>query len=228
MIKIIDTPRVNRYAMLANVASVGGLLILMASVALPMFYQNLASLSAVLMIVGLGCAMVGIYFANRWVRRPRPEDQIHQALKGLGDSYAVCHYPRLPIDHLLVTPAGIIVFETIAYQGMFVFRDGKWKENMTIGRAIRYIVEEHLGDPVRTVESEVAFLQNRLQQENLGEVPIRGLVLFTHPAAVLDVKNPPIPVCRIDKLRKHVDSPGAKLPSETWQRVVKFCETVTY
>jgi len=227
MIKIIDSPRVNRNAMLANVASVGGLLLLMASVALPMFYPSLSTLSLVLMALGLGSAMVGIYFANRWVRKPRPEEQIDVSLKGLGDSYAICHFPRLPIDHILVTPTGILVLETIAYQGMFVFQDGKWKENMTMGRAIRYVVEEHLGDPSRTVESAILFLKEKLALENLGGVPVRGLVLFTHPAAILDLKNPPIPVCRIDKLRKHVDVPGAKLDPGTIQRIVSYLESVT-
>ena len=164
----------------------------------------------VLMVIGLGSAMVGIYFANRWVRKPRPEEQIDRALKGLGDTYAVCHYPKLPVDHILVTPTAIIVMETIAYQGMFVYKEGKWKENMTIGRAIRYIVEEHLGDPTRTVLSEVDYLKEKLKQEGLPEISVRGLVLFTHPAAIVEVKNPPVPVCRIDKLRKTIDHPGSK------------------
>ncbi len=227
MIRLIDSNRINRYALLSNVASVGGLLLLMASVALPMFYPSLASISIVLMASGLGSAMVGIYFANRWVRKPRPEEQIDRALKGLGDTYAVCHYPKLPVDHILVTPTAIIVMETIAYQGMFVYKEGKWKENMTIGRAIRYIVEEHLGDPTRTVLSEVDYLKEKLKQEGLPEISVRGLVLFTHPAAIVDVKNPPVPVCRIDKLRKTIDIPGARISPESMDQLVLYFEAKT-
>ncbi len=227
MIRLIDSNRINRYALLSNVASVGGLLLLMASVALPMFYPALASISIALMAIGLGSAMVGIYFANRWVRKPRPEEQIDRAMKGLGDTYAICHYPKLPIDHILVTPTAIIVMETIAYQGMFIYKDNKWKENMTIGRAIRYIVEEHLGDPTRTVLSEVDYLKEKLKQEGLPEVPIRGLVLFTHPAAIVEAKNPPVPVCRIDKLRKAIEYPGAKISPEVIAQIVHYFEGQT-
>ena len=42
MNKIIDIPRINRYALFSNVASVGGLLLLLASVVLPLFIVKLA------------------------------------------------------------------------------------------------------------------------------------------------------------------------------------------
>jgi hypothetical protein len=227
MIKVIDTPRLNRNALIANVASVGGLLLLLASVAVPMFVASLAPYSLVTMVIGMGAAMVGIYFANRWVRKPRPEEQIDAALKGLGDTYVICHYPHLPIDHILLTPYGILIIETIAYAGLFTYRDGKWKEGMTIGRAIRYIVEEHLGNPTSMAASEIDLLKSKLDKEGLFSVPVKAVVLFSHPGAQLDVKNPSLPVCRIDKLKKQTEMTGAKLTPDVFEQVKEFLKKHT-
>ncbi len=167
----------------------GGLLLLLTSVVLPLFFVKLASLSFVTMVIGLIFAMVGIYFANRWVRKPRPEDQIEKALKGLGDTYSIFHYPRLPIDHILLTPFGILIIETISYAGLFTYRDGKWKEAMTLGRAFRYVVEEHLGDPTKMVESEAQSLREKLIQLQLPNIPIKTVVLFCHPGAHVEARK---------------------------------------
>ena len=101
--------------------------------------------------------MVGIYYANRWVRKPRPEDRLEKVLKGLGDGYVLFHYPHLPADHILLSPAGVTVLETVNLDGAYSYLDGKWKESMTIGRALRYIVEEHLGDPTRAASDSAEF-----------------------------------------------------------------------
>ena len=93
--------------------------------------------------------MFGIYFANRWVRRPRPEDSLDKALKAFDDNYHIFHYTRsLPCDHFLLTPTGLIALEVVNLNGAFFYRNGRWKEAMTVGRALRYIVEERVSDPV--------------------------------------------------------------------------------
>lgn len=227
MNKIIDIPRINRYSLLANVASIGGLLLLLASVVLPLFVAKLASLSLVTMVIGMGFAMVGIYFANRWVRKPRPEEQMEKALKGLGDTYTIFHYPRLPIDHILLTPFGILIIETIAYAGLFTYRNEKWKEAMTLGRAFRYVVEEHLGDPTKMVASEAQMLREKLIQAGIPNIPIKTVVLFSHPAAQLEAKNPPTPVCKADKLRKYAEMSGAKLTATDYSSVKEWLEKQT-
>ena len=171
--------------------------------------------------------MVGIYFANRWVRKPRPEEQIEKALKGLGDTYTIFHYPRLPMDHILLTPFGILIIETISYAGLFTYRDGKWKEAMTLGRAFRYVVEEHLGDPTKMVESEAISLREKLNQLQQPNIPIKTVVLFCHPGAQLEAKNPPSPVCKIDKLRKFAEMSGAKLLPADYNTVKEWLEKQT-
>lgn len=229
MKQIIDQERVNRNAMFSNIASIGGLFLLLASVLLPLFLPNLTTFSAILMVVGLGVSMVGIYYANRWVRKPRPEDRLEKVLKGLGDGYVLFHYPRLPADHILLTPAGVTILETVNLDGAYSYLDGKWKESMTIGRALRYIVEEHLGDPTRAASDSAEFLHRKLAElDGLSmSIPVKAVVVFTHPLTKLDVKKPPLPVCMAEKLRKQVEIGTVKLPQADYDRVLEYLESVT-
>lgn len=225
----INRRKVKARAMWSNVASVGGLFLLLASVLLPLFLPQQLTLAYVLMIVGLGVAMVGIYFANRWVRKPRPEDSLAQALKSFDDSYCLYHYPALPCDHLLLTPTGVVILQVFNLDGRFSYKQGRWREAMTIGRALRYLVEEHIGDPVALAGQLKADLERRFKKE-LGsdaDIPIKAVFVFTHPAARLAVDEAPIPICKADKLKKQVSLPPPRLTMEQYEKTARFLEALT-
>ncbi len=174
--------------------------------------------------------MFGIYFANRWVRRPRPEDSLDKALKAFDDNYHIFHYTRsLPCDHFLLTPTGLIALEVVNLNGAFFYRNGRWKEAMTVGRALRYIVEERVSDPVAFSKAMDQELRHRLDQEFAGQVvtPIKTLTVFTHPAAALEVQGAAIPACTIDKLRKQASIQGQRLAPETYNNISAYLERLT-
>jgi hypothetical protein len=226
---IIDQQKIHNHALIANVMSVGGLLILLVSVLMPMFLPGFSNMSFVLMIVGLGVAMVGIYFANRWVRKPRPEEKLDHALKSLNDSCHIYHYPSLICDHVLLTPCALVIIETVGLSGMFSFRKGKWKESMSFGRALRYIVEEHLGDPIRAACASESFLRKQLDIHDIsiGKAPIKPLVVFTHPAVELKVEDASIPVVKVDKLRKHIPTNLARMDEDTFNKLDDYFRRLT-
>ncbi len=223
---LINRPQIRRRQRLSNAASLGGLAILLASVVLPLANPGLSIYATILMVVGLALAMIGIYFANRWVKKPRPEDALDQALKGLSDLHRLYHYPRLPCDHILLTPWGVIALETINLEGKFTYKDGRWRERISLGRALRYIVEEHLGNPIRAALASESYLRRRFSEEIAGgeSVPVRSVVVFAHPAAVIEVENPEAPVCKAEKLRRHVNIKGNKLPMELYERLRQFLD----
>jgi len=226
---IIDRQKVNARAVLANFASVGGLVVLLASVLIPLFVPGWINFSSILFVVGLGAAMIGIYFANRWVRKPRPEESLDKALKSLDDHYHIYHYPSLPCDHILLTPTGVIALEVVNLSGSFSYRNGQWKEAMTIGRALRYIVEERVGDPAAFSNGIVQELE-RLFEKEIGEktrLPIKALTVFTHPTVELDIEGPSIPVCKIEKLRKQMMMSTERLAPETYEKLSAYLERVT-
>jgi hypothetical protein len=225
----IDHRKVKRRSLISNLASVGGLLILLSSVAIPLFIPSLDKAAQVLMIAGMGLSMIGIYFANRWVRKPRPEDSLDQALKSLNDSYHLFHYPSLPCEHVLLTPIGVVVIEVFNLAGDFSYKDGRWKEKMNLGRALRYLVEEHLGDPIKNARELEEYLRGRLAQALGGEnsISIHSVVTFTHPAVRLDVKNPPIPVCKPDKLCRYISKKTTRLDPAIYNQLNSFFQSLT-
>jgi hypothetical protein len=225
----IDRKKIGARAELSNLASIGGLLLLLASVLLPLFLPKAANFSFWLMVAGLGTAMLGIYFANRWVRKPRPEDGLDKALKGLADNYHLYHYPSLPCDHLLLSPNGVVILETVSLPGLFSYKDGHWREAMTIGRALRYIVEEHVGDPIKSAARTGRYLQERIRKIVAGEteVPVKPLVVFVHPGAFLEVENASVPVLRAEKLKKQVTIDAPRLDAEVYEALDSFFQDLT-
>jgi hypothetical protein len=226
MKSIIDHKKISRRAWFANVASLGGMFILLWSIVMPLFRPQAGILAPLTMVLGVGVAMVGIYFANRWIRKPRPEDSLDTALKGLGDSYRLYHYPPLPCDHVLLTPQGVVVMEVNNLGGSFTYSAGRWKERMTIGRALRYIVEEHLGNPTQAAIDGADFIRRRLGERIQGgdKIPVQPVVVFVHPAARLELNETPVPVCKADKLKKVASIKGGKLPPEIYEQVRGFLE----
>ena len=225
----VNRQKVKTRATWSNIANVGGLILILVSVVLPLFLPSWAGFAYAFMIVGMGAAMIGIYFANRWVRKPRPEESLDRALKSFDDHYRLYHYPSLPCDHLLLTPTGVIILEPFNLGGSFSYKQNRWKEAMTIGRALRYIVEEHLGDPIaaaRQVEGELDRLFKK-ELDSEAAIPIKSIVVFTHPAANLDIEESPVPICKIDKLKKQITLNAPRLAPEQHEKISSFLEKQT-
>lgn len=225
----VNRQKVNTRATWSNVASVGGLILLLVSVVLPLFLPSWANFAYIFMIVGMGAAMIGIYFANRWVRKPRPEESLAKVLKSFDDHYRLYHYPSLPCDHLLLTPNGVVILEVFNLSGSFSYKQGRWKEAMTIGRALRYIVEEHISDPVLMAKQLQEELDRRFRVEFGAEVtiPIKPVITFTHPAVELDVDESSIPICKADKLKKQVVLNAPRLTTEQYEQIARLLESLT-
>jgi hypothetical protein len=225
----IDRDKVNSRAALANAASVGGLLLLLASVLAPLFVQSLASFALLVLFLGGATSMIGIYLANRWVRKPRPEESLDKALKSFDDNYRLYHYTGLPSDHVLLAPTGVVAMEVVNLAGSFTYRKGSWKESMTIGRALRYLVEPRVNDPVALAES-LGDDMRRWFREHAGlpvNVPVKVLTVFTHPAVDLQLEGGNLPALAIAKLRKQATPAGTRLSPAAYEALAACLERAT-
>jgi hypothetical protein len=218
---LIDRERLHRRGTLSHVASLGGLAIILGAVVLSMSQPDWGTLTAILIFVGFAISTVGIYFANRWVRKPRPEDTLALALKGLGDACRIYHY-LLPAEHVLLTPSGVVVMETVNLEGRFIYRGGRWKQHMTLGRTLRFFVEESLGDPTARARADAQRMGQLLDghlPDNGPPVPVTAVVVFVHPNAEVVADSPPVPVCQPAQLRKRIPSHLPKLPQARFAQV---------
>ena len=224
---IIDREKIRRRAMASHAASLGGLMIILGNVALSLWKPQPPGLTAFLLFIGFAVSTTGIYFANRWVKKPRPEEVLDRALKGLDDRCRLYHYLARGPDHVLLTPSGLVPLETRGGEGVFEHLQGKWHQKITMGKALRFFVEEPLGDPVADAERTSARLVAALEKHLPGtsSIPIHPIVVFTHPAASLTRKGTPLPVCQPKQLRGELPRNLQSLPPETYDQLRAVLDT---
>ena len=100
---------------------------------------------------------------------------------------------------------------------------------MSIGRALRYIVEEPVRNPIPSAQQLEQELRESFSKElDAGiAIPIKTVFVFTHPAANLNIKDSPVPVCKVDKLKKHVTLNAARLDSAMYEKLASLLEQKT-
>ncbi len=220
MKSILDHEMVRRRAAVSHTATLGGLLTLLVSVLLPLFKPNLATPATILMFIGFAIAAVGVYLANAWVKKPRPEETLDRALKSLNDVYRLYHYTS-PCDHLLLFPGGLVVLETINLDGHFSYSQGKWKQKMTMNRAMRFIFDERLGDPIVRAQRDCQQIKDKLENKVGGgvSIPVNPVVIFIHPAAELEIAEAPIPVVTPKRLEKVIPKNQKGMQADLYRQI---------
>jgi hypothetical protein len=123
---------------------------------------------------------------------------------------------------VLLTPSGVVVIETVNLEGRFVYRNRRWKQHMTLGRALRFFVEETLGDPTARAQADAQRMSQSLDARLPSDgpaVPVNAVVLFVHPNSEVIADSPPVPVCQPAQLRKRIPSHLPKLPQARFEQV---------
>jgi hypothetical protein len=172
--------------------------------------QTKVGWSLAALAIGFILSQVGIYYLNRWGRKPRPDEQIDKALKGMDRKFTLFHFTT-PASHLLVGPTGLWVLLPYYQRGTITYSKGRWRQKGG-GLFLSYLkifAQEGLGRPDLEIESEVRAvgveLKKRLPDESLP--PITPVLVFTHPLAVLDISkedNPPAEAVKLADLKKLV------------------------
>ena len=201
---------IQRNSRIARYSGLGGLVVLLGGMYFLFAQPEQFTLIWIMVLLGFMFSQIGIYFTNRWGRRPRPDEVLNQALKGLDHNYSLYHYPRKgPTSHLLVGPAGVWVLIPRYQRGTITFERGRWRQKGGgLGLAyMKFFGQEGLGRPdleVRAeVESVTRWLEKRLGE---GEVPaVQTVLVFTNEKAVIgDVEEAPVLTLQPKKLKEHI------------------------
>jgi len=207
-----------------KIASLVGLGILIAGLVIS-FRTTMIWLAYGCLIVGFILSNIGIYLANRWVREPRADQTLGKVLKGFDNQYALYNY-YLPAQHVLLTPAGVVVFVVKPQNGEIRCEVDRWRHKLTVGRILRFLTEEGLGNPTQEARQETAALQKLIEKNVPGEnVPLSAFIVFTCPDEKLRLEavNPAIPVLRLRDLKERVRKlgKGKSMPAETHQKLAE-------
>ncbi len=209
---------IRRNTRIAQIASFGGLIVLIGGMVVAFTRQELVTLSFAALLVGFILSQVGIYFTNRWGRRPRPDELLNQALKGLDGKYTLYHF-YTPAAHLLVGPAGIWTLLTKHQRGIITYANGRWRQRGggLLQGYLRLFAQEGLGRPDLEVANEIENIQKYLGKLlPSGNVPpIYAALVFSNPDVDLQIDEqdePAVPTLPVNKLKNYIRKSAKEKP----------------
>jgi len=198
---------IKRNGRLGQIATFSGLLVLVGGMFVSFRYPNFSAFAWVALLIGFALSQIGLYFGNRWGRRPRPDELIDQGLKGLSDQYSIYHYSS-PAAHFLVGPSGLWVIMPFHQVGKIVYEKGRWKQKggSFMQRYLRIFAQEGLGRPDMEAASEVEsvskFLKKNFPEETIPDP--RPVLVFTSEKAELEVEGAPLLTIPMKKLKETI------------------------
>lgn len=208
---------------LGKIASFTGLAILLAGFGFS-FFPKYFYISLLCLMAGLIASNIGTYNLNRWVKRPRNDEVIARALKGLDDRFWLFSYV-LPAEHVVLGPTGLFVIKAKPHDGEILCEGSRWRRKFRWAYLLRIFYEEALGNPTAEVAWEAERLRKFIAQklpEN-GEVEIKEVILFTSPAARLELRSPLTPVLTAKTLKNHIRQKGAEtIPPELYRKLLEL------
>jgi hypothetical protein len=164
------------------------------------------TISLIALLVGFGLSQIGIYFGNRWGRRPRPDEILDTALKGLDGRYSLYHYST-PTSHLLVGPAGVWILMPRQQAGTITYDEAKKRWRQKGGNLyLKIFAQENLGRPDLEIGSEMHAISSFLEEKLPGEeVPdVNAALILTNEKVVVDADNAPAPTLDVRKLKDFI------------------------
>ncbi len=194
-----------RNAKIGKWASLGGMAILGVGL-FASFKPELVTISFICLLIGFILANFGTFFMGRWVKEPRPDQVLSKALKGFSNKYHLFNY-TLPADHVLLSPNGLFIIRTKLQDGVIFYQGKRWYQKFNWKRILRLFVEEGLGNPAKEVAAEIEAVRSFLAQhlpDQAEEIPIQGLIVFTHPDVQLDPRNSPLPAVTVKGLKPYL------------------------
>lgn len=203
--EVISNERlIRRNARIGQVSSIAGLLVLAGGMYISIARPQYFSLSMVALLVGFALSQVGIYFGNRWSRRPRPDELLTQALKGLDGRYSLYHYTT-PASHLLVGPVGIWVLVPRHQRGTITYQNNRWRQKGG-NLYLKVFAQEGLGRPDLEIGSEVEavrrYLARLLPDDEIP--PIQAALIFTNERTEVLADDAPIPTLHVRRLKEFI------------------------
>ena len=202
---------VKRNARNGQISMIAGLAVLVGGMILSLRADaSMFGLSLIALVLGFILSQVGIYFGNRWGRRPRPDEVLNASLKGLDGKYSLYHY-LTPASHLLVGPAGIWAISLRNQRGVITYEKGRWRQRGG-GMMMAYLkmfAQEGLGRPdlemMHEVESVEKYLKELTESDDIP--PVKAALVFANDKANIQIEeedNPPAPTLQIGKLKEHL------------------------
>lgn len=197
---------IKRNGYLAQGAMLGGLVVLGTGMFISFRYPEQFNWSLIALLLGFILSQLGIFYSNRFGRRPRVDELLNLSLKGLDGKYTLYHY-LTPVSHLLVGPVGIWILMPRHQRGLIQFSNGRWRQKGG-NLYLKLFAQDSLGRPDIDLQAEMnklqRFLESKLEQDQVP--PIQAALVFTNPKASIDISEEDTPPALTVGLAKLKDS----------------------
>ena len=199
MRQYIDSAKVKRNARIARILSFGGLASM--GLGLVISFQNPTDTRPVLglFLVGILTSQIGQPMRNRWDRRPRIDELLDGALKGLDQRFAIFHY-SLGARHLLICPGGVFALIPRGEAGKIEYNKGNWTRTTSRGSLIRRAGTRSIRGIEREADAEVDRANSRLDLT----FSVRPMFVFMHSNAEMNVHQAPAIASHLKKLKSSI------------------------
>lgn len=222
--KVLSNEKViKRNTQIGKYASIAALLILAGGMVVSFTMQEQVYIAFGALMVGFILSQFGIYFGNRFGRRPRTDERITAALKGLTKDYTLYHY-LAPVNHLLVGPAGVWILEPYHQRGTITYEKNRWRQKgggLLLGY-LKLFAQEGLGRPDLEAQADLDAMRDALKKSFGDDLPpLYAAMLFYDPRAEIQADEAPHPTLKIDQLKDFLRKRAKEnpLPPEQVKRI---------
>jgi len=214
--KIIKNEKlIHRNARIGSIVTISSLVILGIGMYITFTKPEQFYLSILALLAGFLLSQVGIFYTNRWGRKPRPDELLDQALKGLDNRFAIYHY-FTPVAHVLVGPAGIWTLIPKHQRGKITYKKNRWRQSGggVLQGYLKIFAQESIGRPDLEIESDIHTLGKFLDKKKPAfEVPeIHGALVFFHVDVVIEADEAPAPTLFAKKLKDFIRKTAKEKP----------------
>lgn len=179
--------------------------------------------SYLFLLVGLLGASIGAYLGNRYVKEPRVDQSMAQALEELDKRYALFHY-YFPSQHVLASHFGLTVLEPRAQTGEIRLSKGRWHHKAGVRKLLQFLGEPGLGRPDDDLAHSVSEAKQWIAQlMPEDEIPVTGVIVFTNLKVKLLIEDAKLPVVSAQELAQYLKNglKGAPVLSTAKQKELR-------
>jgi hypothetical protein len=166
------------------------------------------------LIVGFLVFNAGMQQITKWNRRPRADEVLDQLLRRLNDRYALVHYPQMGgwrPEHLLISPAGIVVITTRAVPGNIEVEGERWTRKGNWFVRFFGLGGPQLGNPTIENTRQRESVHEYLTMNDLpGKEHIDGVIVFLNPRSEIEVIESDISIATADELLSTIRDFGSE------------------
>jgi hypothetical protein len=202
MRQYINLKMIKRLNSLSKVLTFLGLGLLIGALIMTFRETQLSNQFLIISIIGVFCSQVGLAINSRWGAKPRTDEIIGDALKGLDNRYEIYHY-KLGTSHALLSPAGAFALVPIYEEGEITYDGEKWFSKRPKRKLLSRSGKKSLKNLEKNAYAEARSMQRALQRAlpDSAEISIQPILVFVNPDTFVQVDGTPLYAVHAKKLK---------------------------